>query len=80
LGDEEPGLKLQVVVEGEGVVMVLCDPCRGGASVKELELKGSVEVVVLEAELVTDKGARGATVDKGREYLGRVVELDIDDE
>ncbi|KAG5349749.1 hypothetical protein C0989_002057 [Termitomyces sp. Mn162] len=66
--------------EGEGVVMVLSDPCHGGASVKELELKGFVKVVALEDKLITDKGAGGATVDKGGEYLGRVIESDIDDE
>ncbi|KAG5349961.1 hypothetical protein C0989_001018 [Termitomyces sp. Mn162] len=70
LGDKEPGLKLQVIVEGEGVVMVLSDSGCGRAAIEELELKGFVEIVVLEVELTADKGARGTAVDKGGEYLG----------
>ncbi|KAG5348143.1 hypothetical protein C0989_010961, partial [Termitomyces sp. Mn162] len=80
LGDEELGLKLQVIVKDEGVVVVLSDSCHGGASIKELELEEFVEVVVLEAELITDESARGTAINKGGEYLGRVIELDIDDE
>ncbi|KAG5348892.1 hypothetical protein C0989_007403, partial [Termitomyces sp. Mn162] len=49
------------------------------ASIKELELKGFVEVIALEVELTADKGTGGTTVDKGGEYLGQAVESDIDD-
>ncbi|KAG5349627.1 hypothetical protein C0989_002687 [Termitomyces sp. Mn162] len=62
-----------VIVEGEGVVMVLSDSCHGRASVKELELEGFVEVIVLEVKLTADEGARGAAVDKGREDLGQAI-------
>ncbi|KAG5335731.1 hypothetical protein C0989_000534 [Termitomyces sp. Mn162] len=51
--------------------MVLSDPCSGGASVKELKLEGFVKVVASEVELIADKGTRGATINKGGEYLGR---------
>ncbi|KAG5734023.1 hypothetical protein E4T56_gene5217 [Termitomyces sp. T112] len=44
--------------------MVLSDSCPGGASVEELELKGFVKVIAPEAKLITDKGARGAAVNK----------------
>ncbi|KAG5349801.1 hypothetical protein C0989_001824, partial [Termitomyces sp. Mn162] len=49
------------------------------ASIKELELEGFVEVVASEVKLTTDEGTEGATVDKGGEYLGQAIELDIDD-
>ncbi|KAG5352035.1 hypothetical protein C0989_004130 [Termitomyces sp. Mn162] len=79
LGDKKPGLKLQVIVKGEGVVMVLSDPCCGRASIKELELKGFIKVIVSEVKLAANEGTRGAAVDKGREYLGQAVESEIDD-
>ncbi|KAG5334567.1 hypothetical protein C0989_003358 [Termitomyces sp. Mn162] len=79
LSDEKLGLKLQIIVEGEGVVIVLSDSCHGGASIEELELEGFVEVVVLEIKLTADEGARGAAVDKGGEDLGQAIESDIDD-
>ncbi|KAG5349978.1 hypothetical protein C0989_000935 [Termitomyces sp. Mn162] len=80
LGDEKPGLKLQVIVEGESVVVVLSDLCCGGASIKELELEWFVEVMASEVKLTADEGTGGATVDKSREYLGQAIESDIDDE
>ncbi|KAG5333493.1 hypothetical protein C0989_005666, partial [Termitomyces sp. Mn162] len=79
LGDKEPGLELQVIVKGESVVVVLSDPHRGRAPIEELELKGFVEVVASEVKLTADKGTRGATVNKGGEYLGQAIESDIDD-
>ncbi|KAG5353150.1 hypothetical protein C0989_009794 [Termitomyces sp. Mn162] len=79
LDDKEPGLKLQAIVEGEGVVIVLSDSGYGGAAVKELELKGFVEVIASEVKLTADEGAGGTTVDKGGKYLGQAVKSDIDD-
>ncbi|KAH0585907.1 hypothetical protein H2248_007196 [Termitomyces sp. 'cryptogamus'] len=76
---KEPGLEVQVIVESESVIMVLSDPCHGRASIKELELKGFVEIIASEVELTADKGTGGTTVDKGGEYLGQAVESDIDD-
>ncbi|KAG5332533.1 hypothetical protein C0989_006992 [Termitomyces sp. Mn162] len=74
LGDEEPGLKLQAIVEGEGVVIVLSDFGCGGASIEELELKGFVKVIASEVKLTADEGARGTTIDEGREYLGQAID------
>ncbi|KAG5329762.1 hypothetical protein C0989_009299, partial [Termitomyces sp. Mn162] len=79
LGDEKLGLKLQVIVKGEGVVMVLSNPCCGRASIEELELKEFVEVVASEVKLTADEGTGGAAIDKGGEYLGQAIESDIDD-
>ncbi|KAG5341030.1 hypothetical protein C0989_012025 [Termitomyces sp. Mn162] len=79
LGDKKLSLKLQIIVKGEGVIVVLSDPCHGGAFIKELELKELVEVIAPEVKLTADKGAGGTAVNKGREYLGQAVELDIDD-
>ncbi|KAG5349700.1 hypothetical protein C0989_002324 [Termitomyces sp. Mn162] len=59
--------------------MVLSDPYYGGASIKELEFEGLVKVIAPEVELTADKGARGATVDEGREDLGQAIKSDIDD-
>ncbi|KAG5349247.1 hypothetical protein C0989_005032 [Termitomyces sp. Mn162] len=80
LGDEEPGLELQIIVEGESVVMVLSDPCSDRASVEELELKRFVKVIALEVELTADEGTGGTAVNEGGEYLGQAIESDIDDE
>ncbi|KAG5331579.1 hypothetical protein C0989_007938, partial [Termitomyces sp. Mn162] len=81
LSNKKPGLKLQVIVKGEGVVVVLSDPCCGGASIEELELEGFVEVMASEVELTADEGTGGTAVNKGkgRKYLGQAVRLDIDD-
>ncbi|KAG5726829.1 hypothetical protein E4T56_gene601 [Termitomyces sp. T112] len=79
LGDEKPGLKPQVIVKGEGVVMILSDSYHGEASIKELELEGFVKVIASEVKLTADEGARDATIDKGGEDLGQAVELNIDD-
>ncbi|KNZ81904.1 hypothetical protein J132_10183 [Termitomyces sp. J132] len=79
LSDEEPGLELQIIVEGESVVMVLSDPY-SGTFIKELELEGFVKVIALEVKLTADEGTRGAAVDEGGEYLGRAIKSDIDDE
>ncbi|KAG5726599.1 hypothetical protein E4T56_gene5577 [Termitomyces sp. T112] len=79
LGNKKPGLKAQVIVEGEGVVMVLSDSYHGGASVKELELKEFVKVIALKVKLTADEGAIGTAVDKDGEDLGQAVKSDIDD-
>ncbi|KAG5351875.1 hypothetical protein C0989_004641 [Termitomyces sp. Mn162] len=79
LGDKKLGLKLQVIVKGEGVVMVLGDSCHGGATIRELELKKFVEVVASEVKLTADEGAGDTAVNKGGEDLGQAVESDIDD-
>ncbi|KAG5320512.1 hypothetical protein C0989_000331, partial [Termitomyces sp. Mn162] len=80
LGNEESGLELQVVVEGEGVVVVLRDSCRGGAPIEELELEGFVEVVASEVELIADEDTGGAAVYEGGKLLERAAKSDIDDE
>ncbi|KAG5346132.1 hypothetical protein C0989_000997, partial [Termitomyces sp. Mn162] len=64
---------------GEGVVVVLRDSCRGGAPIKELELKGFVEVVALEVKLVADEDTGGAAVYEGGKYLEQAAKSDIDD-
>ncbi|KAG5334262.1 hypothetical protein C0989_003632 [Termitomyces sp. Mn162] len=64
---------------GESVVMVLSDPCSGRASVEELKLKEFVKIVASEVESTADEGTGGAAVNKGREYLGQAIKLDIDD-
>ncbi|KAG5348656.1 hypothetical protein C0989_009153 [Termitomyces sp. Mn162] len=80
LGNEESGLELQVIIEGEGVVVVLRDSCRGGAAVEELELEGFVKVVASVVELVADEDTGGAAVYEGGKYFERAAKSDIDDE
>ncbi|KAG5338028.1 hypothetical protein C0989_008387 [Termitomyces sp. Mn162] len=45
----------------------------------ELELKGSVKVIMAEIKLIADKDGGGTAVDEGGEDHWRAVELDVDD-
>ncbi|KAG5347350.1 hypothetical protein C0989_012204, partial [Termitomyces sp. Mn162] len=50
------------------------------APVEELELKGFVEVIASEIELLADEDTGGAAVYEGGEYLKRATKSDINDE
>ncbi|KAG6877373.1 hypothetical protein C0993_008009 [Termitomyces sp. T159_Od127] len=69
------------VVEGDGTGVCFSDrPGGGGLIVKELKFQWSIEGVMGEVELVTNKHAGGPTVNEGSEDLWGVSELGINDE